>query len=249
MKLLSGILAAMLTSVVALASANAADMYGSAGGYKDGPAFVAVNWTGFYAGVNGGYGWASEDQLVDLVSNPLLPFGGVSPTGGFGGGQIGYNWQGIWDRHLVFGVEADIQGGAINDSQTGLNGSHYKSDLDYFGTIRGRAGYAVDRTLFYFTGGFAYGGLQKSSDAFGPQRFDGVATGYVLGVGVEYKFSPEWSVKGEYQYLNFGKNDPCGVGNGCFSDPLNAGEQKDDAYHTIRLGVNYHLLPGYEPLK
>ncbi len=242
MKLLSGIVAATLTSVLALASASAADMYGSAGGYKDGPGFVAVNWTGFYAGVNGGGAWASEDQLV----NSTVPlFGGISPTGGFGGGQIGYNWQGIWDRHLVLGVEADLQGSAIDGSKT-FSGSHYNSSLDYFGTIRGRAGYAVDRTLFYFTGGFAYGGLQKSSDAFVPQSFNGVATGYVLGGGVEYKFTPAWSVKAEYQYLNFGQNDACGSGS-CFS--AGAGEQKDDAYHTIRLGVNYHVLPEYEPLK
>ena len=64
MKLLSGILAATLTSVVALASANAADMY-AGGGYKDGPAYVGVNWSGLYVGVNGGYGWSQNTYPVD----------------------------------------------------------------------------------------------------------------------------------------------------------------------------------------
>ena len=59
MKLLSGILGLTLTSVVALASANAADIYRapSGGGYKDGPVYVGVDWNGLYGGVNGGYGW------------------------------------------------------------------------------------------------------------------------------------------------------------------------------------------------
>jgi hypothetical protein len=60
---------------------------------------------------------------------------------------------------------------------------------------------------------------------------------------------PAWSAKVEYQYLNFGRNDICGSGNGCFSDPANAGSQKDDDYHTVRLGLNYHFVPAYGPLK
>jgi outer membrane immunogenic protein len=245
-----GLLAFTLTSVVALASANAADMYAPGpGGYKDAP-YVA-SWTGWYAGVNGGGAWANHKQLVD----PTEPFGGISPSGGFGGGQIGYNWQGIWHPHLVLGVEADIQGAGISASGTDVFTRTYKSDLDFFGTVRGRAGYATDNTLLYFTGGFAFGGLRKFTDDFifpAGQKFDGTATGYVLGGGVEYKFNPAWSVKVEYQYLNFGKNDPCDAKSNCFAgDVINGGGpgQKDDDYHTVRVGLNYHFVPGYLPLK
>ncbi len=256
MKLLSGVLAATLSSVVALASANAADMYQpgpAAGGYKDVPAYVAVNWSGFYAGVNGGGAWSNNNQLVDPYG--FSPgFGGISPSGGFGGGQIGYNFQGLLHQRLVLGIEADIQGGAISargtDTDLGATIYYFESHLDYFGTVRGRIGYALDRALLYFTGGFAYGGLRKWSNDYnglsGGQSFDGTATGYALGGGVEYKVTPAWSVKAEYQYLNFGQNDLCG-GSYCFS--YYTGSQHGDDYHTVRLGVNYHLPPGYEPLK
>jgi outer membrane immunogenic protein len=247
------ILGLALTSVLALsASANAADMYrtgpAAMGGYKDGPAYVGVNWTGFYAGVNGGGAWSNENQLED----PVVPFGGVSPAGGFGGGQIGYNWQGYgFGPSFVFGIEADIQGSGITDKQFDILGDSFKSNLDFFGTVRGRLGYAMDRTLFYFTGGFAYGGLHKRALDFpGDFKFDDTATGYVLGGGVEYKFTPAWSLKLEYQYLNFGKNDPVDVsGNGLGTFSNFTGVSKDDDYHTVRVGVNYQFQPGYEPLK
>jgi opacity protein-like surface antigen len=164
---------------------------------------------------------AERGPLITTNVPAADPFGGISPTGGFGGGQIGYNWQGWWNRRLVLGIEADIQGSGISDRQTDFNGFHYKSDLGYFGTIRGRVGYAVQQTLFYFTGGFAYGGLRKFSDAFGPQSFDGTAAGYTVGGGVEYKITPAWSVKGEFQYVNLRQNNVCGSGS-CFNAPFNA---------------------------
>ena len=85
-KLCTGILGLGLTSVVALASANAADMYRpDYGGMKDGPVYVPVNtWTGLYAGVNGGFAWGANDHQL---ANTQDPFGGLSPEGGFGGGR------------------------------------------------------------------------------------------------------------------------------------------------------------------
>ena len=153
LKLRSGILGLTLTSalVLAAASANAADIYRpEAGGYKDGPAYVPVNtWTGFYIGANGGYGWNANHHSDDLLD----------PAGGFGGGQIGYNWQGGFGfgPHLVLGIEADIQGADISDSVAGV-----KSQVNWFGTVRGRIGYAFDRTLIYGTGGFAYGEVETA---------------------------------------------------------------------------------------
>jgi len=262
-----GLLAFTLTSIAALAAANAADMYVPApagpGGYKDAP--YVTSWAGFYAGVNGGYGWSEfSDQLACPANGICLTtgvpsFGGVSPSGGFGGGQIGYNWQGVWHPHLVLGIEADIQGAGIEDKGTDAIGlGVYKSQLDFFGTVRGRIGYAMNSSLVYFTGGFAYGGIKNTIDSFDPNfRFakDTTATGYVLGGGWEYKLSPAWSVKGEYQYINLGKNDPEGLSGSVVGSTFSSfhgvpfGVVRDDAFHTVRIGLNYHLVPGYEPLK
>jgi len=226
-----------------------------ADGYGRTPTYASFTWTGPYIGVNGGYGWSAENnQLACTVSFACgqLPFG-VSPDGGFGGGQIGYNWQGVWHPHLVLGVEADFQGADISDRRTDKFGDILQSKLDWFGTVRGRLGYAFDRTLVYGTGGFAFGGIEKLGD-FSPFPFadnvakvDKTATGYVVGGGIEYKVAPAWSVKAEYQYINLGQNDPKFQSGLSFKRVSNTVD--DDAFHTVRAGINYHFGGGYEPLK
>jgi outer membrane immunogenic protein len=233
-----------------MAGANAADMYRAPEGVssKDTP-YAAANWGGWYVGVNGGYAWAGNKQFVDTDPGST-PFSGLSSEGGFGGGQVGYNLQGFVHPNLVIGIEADIQVAGIGDK--GKSESYdYKSNLDYFGTARGRVGYAYGSALLYFTGGFAYGGIEKVTNTYGSYfrdaKLDAVATGYVLGGGLEYQLTPKWSLKAEYQYLNFGKNDVCAQpAFQCFgaSNPI-----KDDDYHTFRVGLNHHFMPAYEPLK
>jgi outer membrane immunogenic protein len=241
-----------VASAVALTSANAADMYvagpAGPGGYKDAP-YVA-SWAGFYVGVNGGYGWSANGVSNGFVDDSP---NGADPAGGFGGGQIGYNWQGVWHPRLVLGVEADVQGAGIQDSIHDVNfGDSAKTSLDWFGTVRGRVGYAFDGVLPYFTGGFAFGGFDKSFSGpvlvGTPYHLNDTATGYVLGGGVEYKVSPAWSVKAEFQYINLGKNDltnPAGLHFSRFTDSL----FKEDAFNTVRFGLNYHFISAYEPLK
>ncbi len=245
-------------SAIALASAaNAADMYRapeSAGSFKD--AYVpADSWTGFYLGVNGGYAWNATDgkfaypglaaSCNGRCTPGYGPFGGLGPDGGFGGGQIGYNWQGAAGHpSLVLGVEADIQGADIGGKAVESQGFTEQTNLDWFGTVRGRLGYAMDRSLIYFTGGFAYGELRNSVDS-GAFKFDGVAAGYVLGGGLEYKLDPAWSLKAEYQYINLGKNDPT-TGSGITQSFWKV---NDDAFNTARLGLNYHFGVAGESLK
>jgi len=244
-----GLLAFTLTSIAALASANAADMYvappAGPGGYKDAP--WVPTWSGFYAGVNGG--WASSEQ-DSLYAVPAIGFGGLSPSGGFGGGQIGYNWQGIWHPRLVLGVEADIQGAGIDDKATALGIVDFKSSLDYFGTVRGRLGYTFGPALLYATGGFAYGGIKNEISVPGVAfKNNETATGYTIGGGVEYSLSPSWSAKAEYQYINLGRNDPSLGGVNLCTAAAGLLNCHDDDFHTLRVGINYHILSGYEPLK
>jgi outer membrane immunogenic protein len=278
-----------LTSAVALASANAADMYvappAGPGGYKDAP-YVA-SWAGFYAGVNGGYGWSAENSKVDATATGLFlicpnghPPGCIGTfvgdtgsksfgtSGGFGGGQIGYNWQpvsgGYKDSpvlsHFVFGIEADIQGAGIGGSGPvsilfGTASAKGTNDLDWFGTVRGRLGYAMDATLFYFTGGLAVGGVKDTlsvtptgGSTTTVSKSD-TETGFVLGGGVEHLFSPRWSAKIEYQYIDLGDDKlSIAVAPAKFTAAA-ATLDAEHTYHTVRIGLNYHISPAYVPLK
>ena len=261
---------AAAAALIFTTQANAADL---SGGFKSGPAaFSAPMWTGFYWGVNGGYAWRQTDDQFGYpacttppcgtsgVTAPYPAYNGIGAQGGFGGGQIGYNWQNfLGTPSLVAGIEADIQGAGISGSGTTLSPllEHYKTNLDWFGTVRGRLGYAAGNTLVYFTGGFAFGGLKQHGEdnTFAPTvvyESSGTVTGYVLGGGLEYKFNPSWSLKAEYQYLNFGKNDPSFVsGDPTAPATLSADSTNvnDDAYHTVRVGLNYWVNPAYQPLK
>jgi outer membrane immunogenic protein len=271
MKLVSGVLGFTLASVAAVASANAADMYRPAEGVslKDAPLYLP--WNGAYIGVNGGYGWSAKDNSlkgsaqaeVCEGSGEFPECGTITGTGaktfgaagGFGGGQIGYNIQ---RSHFVFGVEADIQAAAINGDATlsllgGAASASAKSDLDWFGTLRGRAGLAFDNTLFYFTGGFAAGGVKDSltvKPAIGAASTVSASdtkTGYVLGGGAEHLFNQAWSVKAEYQYLDLGA-DKLSASAGVAPFGAAATLDAEHSYHTVRLGLNYHLN-SYDPLK
>ena len=211
-------------SVFALtAAANAADMYRpAAGGYKDAP-YVGVNWSGLYVGVNGGYG-------ANAAS--VLP-GGLDPAGGFGGGQIGYNVQ---RGNIVFGLEADIEGADISDTA-----GRVTSKMDWFGTVRGRAGYTVGQALVYGTGGFAYGNVKYSTVNGSNEE---TQTGWVAGGGVEYKINPSWSAKAEYQYLDLDASSATGPGS------LGNNPNVDRTQvNTVRVGLNYFVGGVYEPLK
>ena len=161
----------------------------------------------------------------------------------------------------MFGVEADIQGSDIGDkfnvtvpSNGGPLGVDAKQRLDYFGTVRGRLGYAFGGTLIYATAGFAYGGLEDrvllaNGGATALLRKDDTATGFVVGGGVEHYFAHAWSAKLEYQYIDLGSERLTGVSsNGVFLE-----SSKIDAnFHTVRIGLNYHFpadRTDYVPLK
>ncbi|RDV01111.1 outer membrane protein [Undibacter mobilis] len=168
-------------------AASAADM--PARNYTKAPPMVAgYNWTGLYAGLNGGYGW------VDTGGNP----------GGFvGGGQIGYNWQ-AYGSPLVLGLEADIQGADIDETVTG-GGISTTTRINAFGTVRGRIGYAWDRFMVYGTGGFAYTRTELSAtNGVASVSDKSWSSGYTLGGGLEWGAWDRWTVKAEYLFIHSG---------------------------------------------
>jgi outer membrane immunogenic protein len=193
---------------------------------KAAPAVVspAYNWSGFYIGAMGGFGWGSDDS------------GG---SGGFGGGTVGYNWQ-LPGTQFVFGVEVDAAGASIKDSITEDIGGGIllttDSKISSFGSVAGRAGFAMDAALLYAKGGYAWANNKStiSAPAVGVSFSDSQThTGYTIGGGVEYMFTPNWSAKGEYMFTSLG-GETYNFG----GDLLPSGNID---FHTIKVGVNYRF--------
>ena len=215
------LIAAALLSVATAASA--ADM--QARPYTKAPpplVSLAYNWSGFYIGAMGGYGWDSGDF-----------------SGGFGGGTIGYNWQ-FPGSQFVFGIEVDAAGGSIKDSLTeDIGGGVLATEelkINSFGSVTGRAGFALDAALIYAKGGFAWANRKDSisAPAIGASISDSqFHTGYTIGGGLEYLFTPSWSAKAEYMYTSLG-SETYNLG----GFPLDSGTID---FHTIKVGVNYHF--------
>jgi outer membrane immunogenic protein len=198
--------------VILCSAASAADL--AARPYMKAPIVSpAYNWSGFYIGAMGGYGW-SDSQGLDM-------------TGGFGGGTVGYNWQ--WD-HIVAGIEAEAAGGDISQSATGL-GITVETKVRAFGSITGRIGYAANNWLFYGKGGYGWVDNRISLTSGGATLADTQThNGYVVGGGIEYGFTPNWSIKGEYLLYHADSKDYFGG--------LPSG---DFDIQTVKLGVNYHF--------
>jgi outer membrane immunogenic protein len=195
------------------------------------------NWSGFYIGGNAGIGWSNGGNVT--VADPKLGPQSISVSshsGFIGGGKIGYNFQA---GEFVYGVEADIQyaniGSSVNWGPYGRLGVATGSDGEYFGTLRARAGYAIDRTLIYATGGLAYGGLNSSP--LGGNATSNV--GYAIGGGVEYAFTEHWTAKVEALYINLsnGSNRTIAVTNGGVVYPISVSSGNGGGL--VRVGVNY----------
>lgn len=152
------------------------------------------NWTGFYGGLNGGWGWSDAN--------------GNDQSGYLIGGQLGYNYQLV--SGMLFGVETDITFTGIDGAIPGGNFA-----VNNIGTIRGRLGYAFDRVMLYATGGLAYANGEVTVASLSN---DQTHWGFALGAGIEGMISPNVSVRLEYIYTDFGSQTyttiggPLGVG-------------------------------------
>lgn len=191
------------------------------------PANDPFTWTGFYAGVNGGYAFGGDDRVgFTNLGLYLGDVGDLENSGFFGGAQIGYNYQ---MGNFVLGIEADFQGAGIDDEL-----GRYKSKIDWFGTVRPRLGYAFDnRVMIYGTGGFAYGSVKYTTPtdfALGETETSKTRTGWVAGAGVEHAFTDHITAKVEYQYLYLGSET---VGNYFITTKATSD------LHTVRVGLNY----------
>jgi outer membrane immunogenic protein len=166
------------------------------------------DWSGFYVGAH--IGGADADGLS---------------SGFIGGGQAGFNYQvGQW----VFGVEGDISATSISKS-VDVPFIHAEASLDWISTFAGRAGYAFDRWLVYGKLGAAWAHSSGSVSigipgvGFGGWSGSDTVSGWVFGLGTEYALRDNWSVKVEYNRMEF---DPGTI-------------------NVIKAGVNYRF--GFDP--
>jgi outer membrane immunogenic protein len=204
--------AAALIAATWTASVEAGDLpYGSRAPYAPYTVYQPLNniysWAGPYLGGNLGWAWGSVDNSV------------TRPSGLVGGAQAGYNFQtGPW----VFGVEGDLQATGASDTF-----APWKFSNPWFGTVRGRAGYAYNNILFYGTAGLAFGELR--GETFGLSETHTNA-GWTAGLGAEFGFAPNWSTRLEFLFVDLNDNNftITGVQNG---------------YHfgLLRAGVNYRF--------
>ena len=226
-----GLLAATAALAIAASTAHAADLPGR---YSPAPAYNALpvfTWTGFYAGLNAGYGWnVGDSRFYDPA------FGTVRGrrSGGFvGGAQAGYNYQ---FGMFVGGLETDLQYAAVGNKGASYGTTYYPGDSDgFFGTIRARAGVAFDRALVYGTGGFAYGdigGNRGYDTLLGYHSGDEINWGWTLGGGVEYAITNNFTAKVEGLYVDLDTKDNYTLGGRVNVD-------RDAEFGVLRAGVNY----------
>jgi opacity protein-like surface antigen len=261
-------------AVASVTPAAAADMYSApAGGYKD--VYVpAPVWAGFYIGAHMGIDWANVDlgtiNFWDNWGNPWSDHRSFNTTGGFGGVQLGYNFQ-SGSCCFVYGLEVDLGGAAINGNPhepyyplgwasgkpLGVQFTTNGNNGGFYGDVDGRLGYTWGSTLLYVKGGFAWlttdisrregfywgGGSWTYDNGNGNNN---TLTGWNIGGGVEWKVSPSWSIKAEYLYFDFSNNNNnCCADNG-WSSYRNGG---DLTVNTVKIGFNYFWNAPPAPLK
>jgi len=205
-KLVSGAVA--LAALGWSVSAHAADMnYGARAPYTVNQPLNSYSWAGPYLGVNLGYAWGS------VQNNP------TKPSGFEGGVQAGYNWQ---SGPVVFGVEGDLQATGANETF-----APWKFSNPWFGTVRGRVGYAFSNIMFFGTGGLAFGELR--GETFGLSETH-TRAGWTVGAGTEFGLTQNWSAKIEYLYVDLAN-----------SNFVITGASNGYRLGVLRAGVNYRF--------
>jgi outer membrane immunogenic protein len=193
------------------------------------PMWVApFSWSGFYGGINAGYGFGTSNWAF---AAPPVATGNFDLKGGLVGGTLGYNLQtGVW----VWGLETDLDASWIKGTDNGVCiAPGCETRNTWLGTARLRVGYAWDHFLPYVTGGAAYGSIKLTPA--GPPTQTNTKFGWTVGGGLEWAFSGPWSAKLEYLYVDLG-DTTCDVA--ICGTPTNVSFKTN----VIRLGLNYRFF-------
>ena len=177
-----------------------------------------MDWTGFKAGVDLGWGWANADGNA---------FGGKHndwADGIVGGAHVGYDYQVA--PNVVIGAEADIMAPDLT-ARDRAAGIPVENQINWMSTFRGRAGFTFDQFLVYGTGGLALAGVDTSIPGASETQ---TRVGWTVGAGAEAMLTDAISTRVEYLYSNFG-DDTVNVGGTPVSSNLDT--------HVLRAGLSY----------
>ncbi|MFC3569648.1 outer membrane protein [Paracoccus sp. TOH] len=182
------------------------------------------NWQGGYAGLTLGYGFGGDD---DVGINGTTP-GSLEMSGANAGIRLGYRWQ--RDRWVV-GPELGFEGGNIDDSFS-ADGYDAESKVKNVLALRLKTGYVFENDIMvYGIAGVARGKVDYSVTGNGADIDDTYTkTGYIVGLGAEKMINDRWSVTGEYEYANFGKEN---LSDGTYETNATA------KFHNLKVGVNF----------
>lgn len=255
MKTLWLIAAGML--VFAAIPASAADLPLPA---KQPPLAQGFTWTGFFVGPNFGGAWGTVNYSGSnaLGGATVATYAGsYGASGIFGGGQFGFNYE--FPSNVVLGFQADFEESNLNGSTTSclaVGCSSGISHLDNFGAVQGRLGYAFNNLLLYGTGGGAWGNGRSSvtitSSTAVPSLVGSTGAdtsepiGWAAGGGLEWAFLQNWTLKVEYQHLQFnGIQQTYNFGLfGAGGMPFVGTTGANLGVNTVRIGLNWLFTMG-----
>jgi len=199
----------------------------------------AFNWTGFYLGADMGYMFGQVRGIdVAFPAAPATPNFSTLKVGL----HAGYRHQ--FSNNFVLGLEADIAWANAHVGKGVTLGfpTELRAAARFDGSVRATAGFAFDRTLVYATGGLAFidvGGCAAPAPgaACAPlTNYSGVRAGWTAGAGVAFAVAPNWSVRAEYLYANYGTKN--------YLLPNGSTLRESVATHTIRVGASYMFTTG-----
>ncbi len=223
------LLTAGLLAAVTISPAVAADLQVEAPVLAALPDPVADDWSGFYAGVFGGYGAGTATTQTSVTQD-------IGVSGGMFGAAVGFNAQ--FDS-FVLGVEGDLAWSGIEGSEVCAINAFFDcaGSIDWLSTVRGRAGVALDNVLLYATAGIAITGVSATVtpvplNATG--EYSDIFIGWTAGFGGEIKLTDTISARAEYAYTDLGKGTaPAGTLTTTGDSDLSGTLQ------SVKLGLNF----------
>jgi outer membrane immunogenic protein len=227
------------------------------------PAPYVYDWSGIYLGGVIGGAWGTHDLsdpglgiVGTLLGAPVVQTN--NPSSFIGGVEVGSRYQ---FGKLVVGWEGDVVWGDLNGTSTATNGGplapglltrSLSTSVNWTGTGTATVGIAHGNWLLYGKAGAAVESVSYTENisAVGIPLFSGTGNdknrvGWTVGTGIEWAVWQNWSVKAEYDYLDFGNRNVAINGSVLGVVPVQFGLQDNNHVNQFKAGLNYHIMPNF----